>query len=155
MKENTSLKQMIQELNKNGNEILLGIVKSINPLKIQIINDEKLIIGANNTYIPKHLTNYITTVDIVNGSVDGSTVKDGDHKHTYSGNTETAGDSEHSHKYNGETQPSKHSHTISALNITGATMTVYNALKVGESVHIISFNHGKQYYVLDRVELYG
>lgn len=152
MKENTSLKQMIQEMNKNENEILLGIVKSINPLKIQIINDEKLIIGANNTYIPKHLTNYMTTVDIASGSVDGLTVEGGEHKHMYNGNTATAEDPEHSHKYNGETQTSKHSHTISALNITGATMTVYNALKVGESVHIMSFNHGKQYYVLDRVE---
>lgn len=32
-----------------------------------------------------------------------------------------------------------------------ASITVYNALKVGEVVHMLSFNHGKQYYVLDRV----
>ena len=32
-----------------------------------------------------------------------------------------------------------------------ASITIYNALKVGETVHLLSFNHGKQYYVLDRV----
>ena len=29
-------------------------------------------------------------------------------------------------------------------------ITIKNALKVGEIVHVLSFNHGKQYYVLDR-----
>jgi len=28
---------------------------------------------------------------------------------------------------------------------------VYNALKVGEKVHLLSLNNGKKYYVLDRV----
>jgi hypothetical protein len=27
---------------------------------------------------------------------------------------------------------------------------VYNALKVGETVFILSFNQGKKYYILDR-----
>ena len=30
-------------------------------------------------------------------------------------------------------------------------MTVYNGLKVGEKVHLLSLNNGKKYYVLDRV----
>ena len=29
-------------------------------------------------------------------------------------------------------------------------VTVHNALKAGETVHLLSLNHGKQYYVLDR-----
>lgn len=32
-----------------------------------------------------------------------------------------------------------------------AIITVHNALKVGEMVHVLSFKHGKQYFVLDRV----
>ena len=30
------------------------------------------------------------------------------------------------------------------------TLTVHNALKVGEAVCVLSVNHGKRYYVLDR-----
>ncbi len=31
------------------------------------------------------------------------------------------------------------------------TVTVHNALKVGERVHVMSFNHAKQYFLLGRV----
>ena len=61
--EKTSVKQLFQEMSK-GNivEVLQGVVISENPLKIQMINDEKLIIGANITYVPRHLTDYKTVV---------------------------------------------------------------------------------------------
>ncbi len=49
--EKTSVKQLFQEMNKgNTVEVLQGIVISENPIKIQMINDEKLIIGTNITY---------------------------------------------------------------------------------------------------------
>lgn len=32
-----------------------------------------------------------------------------------------------------------------------ATITVHNALKVGEKVHLIALQNGKKYFVLDRV----
>ncbi len=35
--------------------------------------------------------------------------------------------------------------------VTGATMSVNNALSVGEKVYLLSFNKGKQYYILERV----
>lgn len=35
--------------------------------------------------------------------------------------------------------------------VSGATMTVNNALTVGEKVYLLSFNKGKQYYILERV----
>jgi len=35
--------------------------------------------------------------------------------------------------------------------LNGSPATVSNALKVGETVHVLSINHGKLYYVLDRV----
>lgn len=34
---------------------------------------------------------------------------------------------------------------------TKVKMKVYNALKKGDKLHLISFNRGKQYYVLDRM----
>uniref|UniRef100_A0AAU8AX28 DUF2577 domain-containing protein n=1 Tax=Dulem virus 37 TaxID=3145755 RepID=A0AAU8AX28_9CAUD len=152
--EKTSIKQLIQGMTGDGVEVIQGTVKSVNPLKIQIVNDNKLTISSAITYIPRHLTDYTTTVDIVQGtgSLNSGTAKDGSHTHAYSGETDSGGDPAHTHSYNGTTQGSAHSHALSSFNIYKATMTVYNALKVGETVHILSFNHGKQYYVLDRIE---
>jgi hypothetical protein len=151
--EQTSLKGLIQGMVGGEVEVLQGTVKSTSPLKIQIANDDKLVIGPNITYIPRHLTDYTTTVDIVQGkgSVVSSTASDGSHTHSYNGNTDSAGDPAHTHPYSGTTQGKAHTHALSTFNIYGATMTVYNALKVGETVHILSFNNGKQYYVLDRI----
>lgn len=120
--EKTSLKQLFQGMAGNGVEVLQGIVKSVGPLKIQIVNDEKLTIGPNITYIPRHLTDYSTEV-------------------TVSWRTENASGG------SGDAAYASHSHSI----IGRKTITVHNALKVGDRVHVLSFNHGKQYYVLDRV----
>lgn len=120
--EKTSLKQLFQGMAGNGVEVLQGIVKSVGPLKIQIVNDEKLAIGPNITYIPRHLTDYSTEV-------------------TVSWRTENASGG------SGDAAYASHSHSI----IGRKAITVHNALKVGDRVHVLSFNHGKQYYVLDRV----
>ena len=120
--EKTSLKQLIQGMTSNGIEVLQGIVKSANPIKIQIINDEKLIIGSNITYVPWHLTDYTTEV-IVEWETENA-----------SGNS-------------GDATYASHRHMISGRK----KITIYNALKTGEKVHVLSFNHGKQYFVLDRV----
>ena len=116
----TSLKGLFQGLAGNDVQVLQRIVKSTSPLRIQIVNDEKLTIGPNITYIPRHLTDYTTTCTLAKGdrgsvygpSTDGSRLTD----FTFSG-----------------------------------SITVHNALQAGETVHVLSFNHGKQYYVLDRV----
>ena len=121
--EKTSLKGMFQGLAGEGVEVLQGIVKSASPLKIQIVNDEKLVIGPNITYVPRHLTDYTTEV-------------------TVNWTTETASGG------SGEAAYASHKHGITGRK----TITVHNALKAGERVHILSFNHGKQYYVLDRTE---
>ncbi|MFG6378606.1 MAG: DUF2577 domain-containing protein [Lachnospiraceae bacterium] len=118
--EKTSLKQLFQEIAGKGNtEVLQGIVKSVNPLKIQIINDEKLTIGSNITYVPKHLTDYTTTYTISKGS----------------------------NKIN---EPVSDDSGLTDFALSG-NITIHNALQAGEKVHVFSFNHGKQYYVLDRV----
>ena len=80
--EKTSIKQLIQGMTNNEVEILQGIVKSVGPLKIQIINDEKLIIGQNITYIPKHLTDYTTICSLIKEEQNNmyETINDGDRK---------------------------------------------------------------------------
>lgn len=120
--EKTSLKQLFQGMAGDGVEVLQGIVKSVGPLKIQIVNDEKLTIGPNITYIPRHLTDYSTEV-------------------TVSWRTENASGG------SGDAAYASHNHAITGRK----RITVHNALKVGDRVHVLSFNHGKQYYVLDRV----
>lgn len=120
--EKTSLKQLFQGMAGDGVEVLQGIVKSVGPLKIQIVNDEKLTIGPNITYIPRHLTDYSTEV-------------------TVSWWTENASGG------SGDAAYASHNHAITGRK----AITVHNALKVGDRVHVLSFNHGKQYYVLDRV----
>lgn len=146
--EATSLKQIFQELHVENMEIIRGTVTSASPLKIQAENDEKLSIGPNNVYIPRHLTNYTTTVDVsAPKTINSSTTTSGNHSHdggTHSGHE--SGNGSHSHS------GGAHNHSLSTFNISGASMTVYNALKNGDKVHILSFNHGKQYYVLDRIE---
>ena len=120
--EKTSLKQLFQGMAGDGVEVLQGIVKSVGPLKIQIVNDEKLTIGPNITYIPRHLTDYSTEV-------------------TVSWRSENASGG------SGDAAYASHNHAITGRK----AITVHNALKVGDRVHVLSFNHGKQYYVLDRV----
>lgn len=120
--EKTSIKQLFQGMAGEGAEVLQGIVKSVSPLKIQIVNDEKLTIGPNITYVPQHLTDYETEV-------------------TVKWQTESASGG------SGDAAYAAHSHGITGRK----KITVHNALKVGEKVHVLSFNHGKQYYVLDRV----
>lgn len=125
--EKTSLKQLFQGMAGDGVEVLQGIVKSASPLKIQIVNDDKLTIGPNITYVPRHLTDYKTEIS-------GPNIQN----YYYTGNSTESG-----------TAPVSppHVHALGKIPVT-----VHNALKTGEKVHVLSFNHGKQYYVLDRTE---
>lgn len=118
----TSLKQLFQGMAGKDVEVLQGIVKSTSPLKIQVVNDDKLTIGQNITYVPWHLTDYSTEVTI--------------HWQT-----------ENRSGGSGDAAFASHSHAIEGRK----AITIHNALKVGEKVHLLSFNHGKQYFVLDRV----
>lgn len=106
MQEPTSIKQMIQGMAPSSVEVVQGKVISASPLKIQLLNDEKMELSGNIICLPKHLSTYQTTVDIAAGGDIG--------------------------------------------NINGVSMTVYNGLKTGEVVYILSFNNGKKYFILDR-----
>lgn len=151
--ESTSIKGLFQGLIPDACGVIQGTVTSVFPLSIRVVNDEKLTLNASILIVPKHLTDYTATVDIVQGkgAVNGNTATDGGHTHDYEGNTENGGEPDHTHGYKGKTKEAKHSHSLASFNIYSATMTVYNALKVGEKVHLLSFDNGKKYYVLDRV----
>lgn len=120
--EKTSLKQLIQGMTGGEVSVIQGKVISTGPLKVQAINDEKLIIYQNSLFVPRHLTDYKTEV-----TVDWQT-------------EDTAGGS-------GSAAYAAHKHAIKGRK----PITVHNALQVGETVHLLSLNHGKQYYILDRV----
>ena len=95
-----SLKGIFQGMIPADAEIMQGTVISTNPLRIQMTNNEKLIINQRITIIPRHLSNYTAAC---------------------------------------------------ALSDYSGKITIYNALRTGEKVYILSLNNGKLYYVLDRV----
>lgn len=146
-----SVKQLFQGMVPEAMEILQGKVTSASPLKIQVVNDEKLVLTENIICLPRHLSDYTTTIDIQLGKGFINSVTrsgQGTHPHGSSGQHggHTGGDGSHSHP----ASEGAHVHNVATFNISGATMTVYNALKVGETVYLLSFNHGKKYYILDR-----
>ncbi|WP_195985385.1 DUF2577 family protein [Clostridium sp. D33t1_170424_F3] len=149
--EATSLKQLFQQMVPEAVEVLRGTVISASPLKIQVENDDKLVLTQNIICLPRHLSTYTTTIDIQlgKGTINSVTRSgQGTHPHGNSGEHggHTAGDGAHDHP---DTEGA-HVHNVATFNIYGAAMTVYNGLKAGEKVFILSFNHGKKYYILDR-----
>lgn len=148
--EPTSLKEAFQGLVPDGAGVIQGEVISASPLKIQVKNDDKLILSENILCLPRHLSTYKTVVDIQLGSGSINSVTrsgQGTHPHGASGgHAQASGDGVHSHPGS----EGAHVHNVATFNIFGASMTVYNGLKVGDTVYILSFNQGKKYYILDR-----
>jgi len=134
IQEETSLKELIQNMVPESMAIVKGKVISASPLKIQVVNDDKMILHGNIICLPRHLSDYTTKCDITlgDGTINSQTRNDGAHSHPGIG---AGGD---------------HVNNLATFNIFGASIKVYNALKVGESVYILSFNQGKKYYILDR-----
>ncbi len=148
--EATSLKQLLQGMQVKDLNILQGKVTQASPLKITVVNDDKLILTEAILIVPWHLTDYRTICDISlgeQGTINSVTQSDGTHSHsggTHGGHE--GGNGSHTHSGDGA-----HSHRQSTFSIAGASITVHNALKAGETVHLLAFDDGKKYYVLDRV----
>ena len=146
--ESKSLKGIFQGMMPANAEIMQGNVISVSPLKIQMVNDEKLIINERIRVVPRHLSDYTTeaTFTVGKGTLTSVTTTSGSHQH--SGGTHGGHDGGNgSHEHVGGT----HSHPLSTYTLDHGTLTVWNALKVGEMVYVLSLNNGKLYYVLDRV----
>lgn len=119
----TSIKQLFQSMNTPAVQFLQGNVISASPLKIQMANDEKLIIGPNITIVPWQLTDYETELTPIEWFTDPASGR------------------------SGEAAYASHSHPITGRK----KVIIHNSLKVGDKVHVLAFNNGKQYFVLDRV----
>lgn len=117
-----SIKALIQGMSPSSVSIMQGTVIQVGPLKIQMDNDEKHIITERITIVPWHLTDYNTKV-----RVDWNT--------------------EYRAGGGGYAEYASHNHGIVGVK----PITVLNALKLGDKLHILSLNNGKLYYVLDRV----
>lgn len=128
----TGLKQLFQSMVPDGPELMEGTVIQTGPLKIQMTNDEKLIINERVTIVPWHLTDYTSraTYRKMDGKLDSWTKKDGSHDDPIGGT---------------------HVHYGEDFNLYKGIIIVHNALRVGDKLHILALNHGKLYYVLDRV----
>lgn len=146
----TSLKQMIQGMMPDPPGVLEGSVTNESPLQITLANDAKMVLSQNSLILPEWLTDMEKTIDI---SLDGGNIfsktgledEQGAHRHEggeHEGHTIENG--KHIH------EDGKHEHELKTFDIHGATAVIYNHLKEGEIVLLLSFNGGKQYYILDR-----
>jgi hypothetical protein len=146
----TSLKGLFQGMMPDSMGVVQGKVVSASPLKIQVVNDGKLVLAENLVCLPRHLSDYTAACDIRlgEGTIDGQTRNDGFHPHGPSGahGGHAGGDGSHAHP----DSEGAHVHSQATFDIYGATIKVYNALTPGETVYLLSFNEGKKYYVLDR-----
>lgn len=82
MKHN-SLKQAIQGMIPETLGITIGVVIEEKPVKIQVVNNPKMILSGGNLIIPKHLTDYTVLM-----TVDHSTEDSNLHSHAYKGKKE-------------------------------------------------------------------
>lgn len=145
----TSVKQIVQKMVQSADgAVIEAKVIAASPLKVQATNDAKLVLTAATLTVPRHLTDYTTTAthSLDKGAIDSVTEGDGKHGHT--GGTHgghMGGSGGHEHDGDGE-----HDHHLVTFKLTGGTITVHNALKVGEYVYLLPYNNGKKYYILDR-----
>lgn len=127
-----SISEAIKGMGARNSELMQGVVISENPLKIQITNDSKLVITNISAIIPRHLTDYETTVDLEQTTC-SPIIK-------AATELEIATD-----------EVNQHAHAVEEFAAYKVKIKVYNALKIGETVHILAVQNGKKYYVLDRV----
>lgn len=119
-------------MSEDGSVIEAKVI-AVGPLKVQATNDDKLILNAGSLVVPRHLTDYTTkmTYRLADGTLDSQTHNDGSHADPVGGT---------------------HVHHLETFNLYKGTITVFNALKVGEIVYLLRYNDGKKYYILDRKE---
>ncbi len=146
----TSIKQMILGMMPDPPGVLEGTVTKESPLQITLANDAKMVLSQNSLILPEWLTDMEKTIDISlsRGNIvapTGQEEEKGAHKHE-GGEHEghTTKDGKHLH------EDGKHEHYLKNFDIYGATIVIYNHLNEGEIVLLLSFNGGKQYYILDR-----
>lgn len=136
MNEAQSIMSIIRgaAMSEDGSVIEAKVI-GVNPLKVQATNDDKLILNAGSLVVPWHLTDYTTkmTYRLDKGTLDSETYNDGAHGGHVGGD-------------------GTHVNHLKTFNLYKGTMTVYNALKVGDMIYLLRYNDGKKYFILDRKE---
>ena len=116
-------------------DFLFGKVIGVSPLKIAV--DQKLTLGSAQLVLTRNVTDYNISV-----SIDWKTEAVENHSHAYGG-FDTGG-----YSYNGITEPDgTHDHKIKGEK----TITIHNALRIGDEVILLKKKGGQKYLVLDRV----
>ena len=136
MNEAQSIMSIIRgaTMSEDGSVIEAKVI-GVNPLKVQATNDDKLILNAGSLVVPWHLTDYTTkmTYRLDKGTLDSETYNDGAHGGHVGGD-------------------GTHVNHLKTFNLYKGTMTVYNALKVGDMIYLLRYNDGRKYFILDRKE---
>ena len=109
--------------------MVFGKVISASPLKIKV--DQKLILTSAQLVLSRNVTDYRLSV-----TVDWNTE---DHTHTHNISDSYTG--------GGSASSETHKHEVKGTK----TMTVHNALKVGEEVIMMQVSGGQKYIVMDRI----
>lgn len=118
-------------------DVCFGKVISTSPLKIMV--EQKMTLEAPQLALSRNVTDHTVAV-----SMNWTTEPAGSHSHPYSGTCDN-GDS-----HSGTTDPAgSHSHQI--VSSKGKTITIHNALVVGDEVILLKKKGGQKYIVLDRV----
>lgn len=118
-------------------DLRTGVVKTVSPLSIQV--SSQLILPEGLLIVPRNLTDYTIPV-----SMTWTTESIGNHSHGYSGK-DSSNDS-----HSGTTDPAgSHSHQL--VSSESKTLTIHNALKVGDKVALIRKHGGQFFYILDRI----
>lgn len=118
-------------------DLRYGTVTSVTPLAVQITN--QMTIPQSLLILPNHLTDYTVPV-----TFNWTTETAGDHNHSYSG-SDSGGDS---HSGNVDNN-GDHTHQI--VSGKSKTITIHNALKVGDKVALIRKQGGQAFYILDKI----
>jgi hypothetical protein len=134
------MKRAANDANEAGQpcDLRYGTVVSVNPLKVQV--SHQFTIPASMLIVPINLTNYTVPV-----SLNWLTKEVVDHTHYYE---DKYSDTETEEKYTEEA--GKHLHQIIS-NDGEFSMTIHNALKVGDYVALVRQKGGQKYLILDRV----
>ena len=64
--------------------------------------------------------------------------------------SKTKTDGKHTHEELSGSDDGAHSHFLATFTVRDGVLMIHNALKKGDTVYLLAFNSGKQYYILDR-----
>jgi hypothetical protein len=141
---NAIKKAAIEAVNTSQpSDFCYGKVTGTNPLKILV--EQKMTLGAAQLILTRNVTDF-TTMVTVNWNTESSL---NFHSHDVNIDCEDGGDPSHSHEISGSTDGTNLAHTHALIG--KKSITVHNALQVGDEVILLKKKGGQKYLVLDRV----